>query len=197
MSQTTTTTDPLSVLGKETKAVFNGPLKLMMTARIGLPSNFLKRFWSRYPQGQPGLNGNVFEAIIAVLLFRQNLTPLYVGAHIAFVPNVIFDSVLYTKEYGPIVLSMKTSLRERYKQADLEGMALRNVHRKAKTYLITANAEEAKRVNKKIRDGDVLGIEQVVFAFGRDMDNLIIFLQGLTLQLPGTKDIMTAPKIIG
>ena len=77
-----------------------------------------------------------------------------------FVPNINFDFLLYSREYGPVVLSAKTSLRERYKQADLEGMMLRQVHRNAKTYLITLNSDEAKSVNSKISNGQVLGIEE-------------------------------------
>ena len=41
------------------------------------------------------------------------------------------------KDNFPIVLSIKTSLRERLKQADLKALALNNVYRKAQTYLLT------------------------------------------------------------
>jgi len=40
-------------------------------------------------------------------------------------------------------LTIKTSLRERYKQADLEGLALKQVYRKSKTYLITLSGQES------------------------------------------------------
>ncbi|MDE7137830.1 MAG: hypothetical protein K2O29_05155 [Ruminococcus sp.] len=43
-------------------------------------------------------------------------------------PNVDFDIILYTQEQYPIALSLKTSVRERYKQADLEGVALKNMY---------------------------------------------------------------------
>jgi hypothetical protein len=142
------------------------------------------------------VNGNVFEVLISVLLYRQGLKPLYQQATIAFVPNVIFDLVLYTKEYGPVVLSIKTSLRERYKQVDLEGTVLRNVHRRARTYLITANKNEAASVNRKITGFDVQGIEKVVYAFGKDMDELVVFLMQLQLVQPGTQDILTAGRTL-
>lgn len=167
-----------------------------MTEAIGKPSSFLEKFWSRYPQGTPVVNGNVFEVLISVLLYRQGLKPLYQQATIAFVPNVIFDLVLYTKEYGPVVLSIKTSLREQYKQVDLEGTVLRNVHRRARTYLITANKNEAASVNRKITGFDVQGIEKVVYAFGKDMDELVVFLRQLELVQPGTQDILTAGRTL-
>ena len=74
-----------------------------------------------------------------------------------FIPNIEFDFVAYSKEIGPIVLSAKTSLRERYKQADLEGMMMRQVHRRAKSYLLTLDKDEAMNVNSKIQEGKVLG----------------------------------------
>jgi hypothetical protein len=190
------TENPLPALDTVTGRIFAGPLIGVMTSPINSPSDFLNQFWQAYPQGTPVVNGKVFESLVTVLLTRMNLKPLFVQANIAFVPNVIFDLVLFSEEHGPIVLSIKTSLRERYKQADLEGMVLRNVHRKARTYLITANEQEAENVNQKIREGDVLGIQEVVYAFGKSMDDLILFLRQLTLSMPGTKEIMTAPKII-
>ena len=43
--------------------------------------------------------------------------------------------------------------RERYKQADLEAIALKYVHRKALSYLVTLEANEAKSVKAKIKSG--------------------------------------------
>ena len=188
--------DVLPDAQSSTGKVFRTHLDGVMTEAIGKPSSFLEKFWSRYPQGTPVVNGNVFEVLISVLLYRQGLKPLYQQATIAFVPNVIFDLVLYTKEYGPVVLSIKTSLREQYKQVDLEGTVLRNVHRRARTYLITANKNEAASVNRKITGFDVQGIEKVVYAFGKDMDELVVFLRQLELVQPGTQDILTAGRTL-
>ena len=89
---------------------------------------------------------------------------------------------------------MKTSLRERYKQVDLEGTVLPNVHRRARTYLITASQSEANAVNQKIESFDVQGIERVVYAFGKDMDDLVLLLKQMEITEPGTKDILKAGK---
>lgn len=80
------------------------------------------------------------------------------NAKVAFVPNVIYDLMFYTSERGPICWSVKTSLRERYKQADLEAIALKYVHRKALSYLITLEENEAKSVKAKIKSGALLGL---------------------------------------
>lgn len=173
-----------------TGQVFIRHLDGVMTHKIGKSSSFLKKFWDRYPQGQAVVNGNVFEHLVSVLLYRQNIRPLYQQVSVAFVPNVIFDLAVYTEEYGPVVLSLKTSLRERYKQVDLEGTVLKNVHRRARTFLITADKDEARNVNRKIDSHEVQGIEKVIYAFGKDMDDLVFELRDLKMKEPGTADIL-------
>ena len=78
-------------------------------------------------------------------------------------PNADFDIVLY-HDMQPVALTVKTSLRERYKQADLEGMALKQVYRKAKSYLVTLSAKEAKPLCEKIQSGDVAGLDNCIVA---------------------------------
>ena len=192
-------TNPLFGPSTATGKVFANRLKRANSTRIGKSSAFfMQKFWKLYNQGQTqnAVNGYVFETLLAILLEQQNLVPLYHQAHIAFVPNVRFDLVLYSEEFGPIVLSAKTSLRERYKQVDLEGWVLRQVHRQAKTYLITVDEKYSSTVNKKIARGEVMAIERVVYALGQDMDDLIFELRQLNLKKPGTADIMTAKTIL-
>ena len=150
--------------------------------------------WGRYPAGgKPVTNGNVFEGLLATILYLNKILPLYQQAKLAFVPNVEFDFVAYSIEFGPIVLSAKTSLRERYKQADLEGMMLRQVHRKAKSFLITLNVEEAKSVNQKIGDGKVLGLDRVVVATNSEFDELLEELKTYSYEEPKPEPIIVSP----
>ena len=86
--------------------------------------------------------------------------------------NCEFDIVLYHERH-PIILSVKTSLRERYKQADLEGLALKQVYRSAKQYLITLSETEAQNTQKKIESGDISGIEKVIIATNPEYDDLL------------------------
>lgn len=157
-------------------------------------SDFIARAWSKYPQGEKSLNGKYFEAILSILFYKKGLLPFFIQANLAFIPNVNFDFVLYSKEYGPIVLSAKTSLRERYKQADLEGMMLRQVYRKSKCFLITLNHSEANSVNQKISNGEVLGIDQVVCADTADFDTLIQSFSAYTLIDPQPIAVITGAK---
>jgi hypothetical protein len=104
------------------------------------PSEYMINCWTKYKDlnvKDNNTNGKVFEYILATLCIREGLLPLFIEARVAFVPNVNYDIMLYSEEIGPISFSLKTSLRERYKQADLEAIALKYVHRRAHCYLLT------------------------------------------------------------
>lgn len=160
------------------------------------PSKAFSMLWSRYPQGEKGMNGKVFEALLAVILYRRGIKPLYIQAKAAFVPNVDFDFLVYDACNGPIAISAKTSLRERYKQAALEGMALQQVYRKAKSYLLTLNAAEAATVNKKIITNDVLGLHRVIDVCSTEFDTFLSDIAGLELIFAGKVPVITYRNIV-
>lgn len=188
------------VKSKTTKAleVFNDIMPDFTTFSNMSPSNYINHVWNMYEKSNlcaRDLNGKVFEYILISLLINQGLLPLYIQAKVAFVPNVDFDLLLYTKE-KPIVLSAKTSLRERYKQADLEAIALKYVHRKAESYLLTLDKKEAESVNKKIKEGGVIGINNVILVTSTEIDSFIIDLKTLQLTEAGSIEIITASSIV-
>ncbi len=149
------------------------------TIAYSSPLDYVNKYWNAYNASQyrnNALNGTMFELIIETLLIRENIRPFYIQAQFSFVPAAIFDVVLYSEKNNrvtPFVLSIKTSLRERWKQADLEAMALKHVHRNAKCYLLTKNSNEANRVKTKIKNGDTVGLDEVVDCNTTDIDNLI------------------------
>lgn len=116
----------------------------------------------QYPDN-PSVNGRIFEYLICETLARHKVVPFYCQAKFQHVPNADFDVVLYDK-LRPVVLTMKVSLRERYKQADLEGLALRQVYRQAASYLITLSDKESRNIGQKIREGSVSGLDRCVLA---------------------------------
>lgn len=109
------------------------------------------------------MTGYIFEYLVCETLMRENITPFYFQAKFQFVPNADFDVVCYDIN-RPVVLSMKVSLRERWKQADLEGRALRQVYRHAEIYLITLSEEESVSLSIKINEGDVTGLTRSIIA---------------------------------
>ena len=112
------------------------------------------------------------------------MTPSYWQAEFTAVPNAFNDVTLWSSEYGPVILSCKTSLRERYKQADLEAAALRQHFPKGKFFLVTLDADKKHlaRVRRKITDGEILALHAVYDE--TNMDELFAFLKSLALREP-------------
>jgi len=165
----------LKEYGNETTSLFEEIIPDFFKVKYSKPSDYVNHIWKKYEESRKGssLNGPFFELTLATLFIREGLVPLYIQAKVAFVPNVSYDLLLVTSDEVPIGISAKTSLRERYKQADLEAVALKNVHRRAKNYLLTLDAAEARRVKLKIEKGDVLGLDQVIVASETDLNELI------------------------
>lgn len=188
-------------IGDSNKAeqIFYTLLDDFLLVKYTTPSNYVSQYWEAYLKSDiknNNLNGKVFEYILATLFIRENMLPFYMSAKVAFVPNVIYDLMFYTSERGPICLSAKTSLRERYKQADLEAIALKYVHRKALAYLITLEPREAASVKAKIKTGDVIGLDDVILADTEEFDELIRSLKEHEFGYPPTVKVIESNQVI-
>ena len=186
-------------INNKAEVVFDSLFPDFLKVNYNKPSDYISTYWEafqKHPDGNNNLNGKIFEYILATLFARENILPLYISAKVAFVPNVIYDLMFYTSERGPICISAKTSLRERYKQADLEAIALKYVHRKALSYLVTLEANEAKSVQAKIKSGDVIGLDNVVVATSEDFNKLIEELKSYTFSEPPTVKVIESNQII-
>lgn len=140
------------------------------------PHEFIQQTYFRYITDypdNPAINGRIFEYLACETLTREGVVPFYYQAQFTQVPNADFDVVCYHPK-RPVVLSMKVSLRERYKQADLEGIALRQVYRNAECYLTLS--DEAVGVSRKIADGDIAGLNACVMANTPDYTALLTSL---------------------
>lgn len=189
------------VIGTDTKAgnLFESLFPNFMEIPYNLPSEYISQLWNIYeaqPNRTSNLNGKLFEYLLASLCIREGILPLYMSAKVAFVPNVIYDLMFYSAERGPICWSVKTSLRERYKQADLESIALKYVHRKALSYLITLNEGEATGVKAKIKTGDVIGLDDVVIATKPEFDILVAELKSLRFEEPPTVKVIESTQMV-
>lgn len=189
------------ILGKDTKAgnLFETLFPNFMEIVYSAPSEYVSILWDIYkqvPDQNSNLNGKIFEYILATLCIRENILPLYLSAKVAFVPNVIYDLMFYAAEKGPICWSVKTSLRERYKQADLESIALKYVHRKALSFLITLDEREATGVKQKIKTGDVIGLDDVIVATNPEFDKLVTNLKTLSFEEPPTVKVIESSQVV-
>lgn len=162
------------------------------------PHDYVKKCWNSYKTNCPkseqkqSLNGKVFEAIIETCLYREGILPMFLQAQVTFVPNVDFDIVLFKEEqHSPIGISIKTSLRERYKQADLEAIALKYVHRNAENYLISLKSDEVDKVKKKLKRGDLLGLDKIIAADTKEFDKVIEYFKTFKFNNPSKVSIVT------
>ena len=128
-------------------------------------------------------NGKIFEGLILESLFRDGILPAYYQASVEFIPSVNYDIFLYHPK-TPVVLSCKTSLRERWKQADLEGLALKQVYRGARSFLLTMKEDEGNRIQRKVADSQAVGLNEciVVRAKGDRFDLLLKELKGIQFE---------------
>lgn len=157
------------------------------------PKEYVAKYMDAYQSSSASknasLNGSFFEIVIETLLYREGILPYYTQARAAFVPNVNYDILLYSKS-EPVSLSLKTSLRERYKQADLEAVALKYVHRKSRCYLLTIDKDEACRESSKIGAGDILGLDKIIYCYSEEFDTLILELKKRTFSESEKVDVI-------
>jgi hypothetical protein len=127
------------------------------------------------------MGGRWLEWATLIALKETKLTPAYWQAEFVAVPKNYNDVLLWSKEYGPVILSCKTSLRERYKQADLEAVALRQHYPNAKFFLITLDEDKQHlaTTRKKIASKELLALQAIYDE--TNMDALFAFLKKLTL----------------
>jgi len=160
-------------------------------------SNFVARVWDAVEKRKTSEGvvnstlGSAFECLVALVCCLEDITPFYMQAELSFVPNSKFDILLYDAQGWPISLSIKTSLRERYKQADLEAMAMKQVHRKAESFLITLNETEANVQSKKIEKRDLVALDKIILATSSDFDQLVSNLSKRTLIEPAPVPIIS------
>jgi hypothetical protein len=145
------------------------------------------------PQSIGSMGGRWLEWALLVALKAKSLMPAYSQAEFASVPNAFNDVLVWSKEFGPVVISCKTSLRERYKQADLEAATLRMHYPAGKFYLLTLDRDHKHifRVRKKIKVGGIIAL-QSLYAEGI-ADELFASLKALTLSDRELKSCILQP----
>ena len=131
--------------------------------------------------------GSVFEVLVGLCLLHAGIFPFFRQAEVTYVNNPRFDFLLWEKAWNPIALSIKTSLRERYKQAELEAGALKSVHQKSQNYLITLSTREVSARRQKLnsaREYSRLDAYVLVDSNSADLDELISYLSSKKFASP-------------
>ena len=78
----------------------------------------------------------------------------------------------------------------------MEAIALKYLHRKALSYLVTLEENEARSVKAKIKTGDVIGLDNVVVATSSEFNDLIEELKTFQFSEPPTVKVIESNQII-
>ena len=135
------------------------------------PYEIIGKYYDRYKSEyvpNNSLNGSIFEYLLLIVFLREGITPIYYQAKLTFVPNIDFDILFYNRK-TPVSVSAKTSLRERWKQADIEAMAMKYVHRKAQCYVLTLSEKEV--ITRRKEDNSYVGIDEFIIANKPEFDD--------------------------
>ena len=146
--------------------------------------------WQQYklqnPKSERVTNGAILELAVCEALAHASVGPLYYQVEFTWLPEHTFDIAAWTQQNSPVIISVKNSLRERWKQADLEGLALKAKFPRTYSYLLTQEANEAARRRDSIASGGCAGLDEVVLANKPEMDDFISKLKALNL-VPAVK----------
>lgn len=121
-----------------------------------------------------GVAGSALETLIAIALIKEEIRPFYTQAEVAFVYNAKYDIFLYGEDKTLVTLSLKTSFRERWKQADLEAFALAQVYKKCLSMCATLDSREANVIKEKISEGKVFGLHHCFDLKQRDDVSMMV-----------------------
>jgi hypothetical protein len=133
--------------------------------------------------------------LIAYCLNSQGILPFYTQVKINLVDGVIYDIVLFDEKLSPIVLSIKTSLRERYKQAFLETRVLKDVYSASKTYLLTLNGSEYKTRKKEIEQNNSSILDDIIAVDTEEFDRFLEKLKSIEFRKSTKQQIIIQGKL--
>ena len=123
---------------------------------------YFKYFWDKYElyklqfkqtnnkEINNTYNGQAFSIIITYLISREGIEIYAMDEEIG-VPFVKPDIVLKKRDQQMIFLSLKTSLRERWKQADWEAIKFKRKYKNTLCYLLSNNFSEVKNIKKYLQ----------------------------------------------
>jgi len=119
------------------------------------------------------LRGSVFEHLMMCVFFRNGINPFFYQVNLSFVHNVTFDFVLFDTNKKPIIISLKTSGKDAYKQVELECFAVKQVHKNCRTIYITYEDDAVRFIERKKDLSEIHNIDEIYSTQDKDFDKLI------------------------
>lgn len=146
------------------------------------PSQFITQIFDNIEKKFKPSNtvrGAVFEYLIMCVFFRNDIKPFFYQATLSFVPNLKFDFVLFDTNKNPIIISVKTSASERYKQVELESYVAKQVHKRCRCIFVTYDNESIRFIDRKKQLSEILYIDEAYSAKEKTFNQLIKELSNL------------------
>ena len=142
------------------------------------------------------LRGSAFENLILAIFLINEIKPIYEQCTLQFVPNVRFDFILFENPTKPTIISLKTSLRERYKQVELEAYYCKQVYKQTKCIFISLDSEGVRAAEVKKKLFEVLYIDEFVVATDNQFDLLVKKLKNYDYHRSGTFNVVNTGSLI-
>ena len=89
------------------------------------------------------LRGQILEQVFLAAIINDGLLPVHLRFRIRCVYTTRFDFVWWRDQKHPWTLNVKTSLRERFKQAICDSILMKRLYPDQMSYVFTLNREEA------------------------------------------------------
>lgn len=154
------------------KSIFNNHIAQINQGEIA-PHEFVKLMeeaWdSLDPKPDRSVHGTYFEYVIGESLAQRGIRNLYHQVTVRHVPLAKFDWLLY-HETSPVSISCKISARERWKQAAIEAMVLKQVYANSTNYLVTI--EKMPDASGKLALSP-FALDEYVIATNREYDEMV------------------------
>ena len=119
------------------------------------------------------INGQAFEFIFGLILDHENIVINSYNDEIPNIPLVKPDYIV-NKNSNNIFISLKVSVRERWKQAEWESLKYKKYYSNAKCYLLMNHKKECSSLKKKL---PLLDIDDIFYAGSKDINDLILKLK--------------------
>lgn len=139
-----------------------------------LYENYKTDFKSKHGKAiNNSINGQAFEFIFGLILDHEKIV---IDSYDENIPNVslVKPDFIVRKNSKNIFISLKVSIRERWKQAEWECLKYKNYYRNAKCYLLMNHEKECVSLKKKL---PLLDIDNIYYAGCKDINNLILNLK--------------------
>ena len=175
--------------------------QIIKGARVGrTPHETFLGIWNGYRESgstSNNRNGRIFEYAICEAFANHGVTGLYHQCVFWSMPNDRLDISGWTGKNYPIIISCKTSIRERWKQADLEGRVLKGIFPGTKSYIVMEDDAETLTMRERIGNRKAPGIDAVFNAKTRDLDCLVDMLHGSDLVSPRSIKPLSGTPLCG